>query len=80
MFMSATHYTHYAEFLPVLVEGTKKYMHTASKPELIQLIRNVHFRTRSGQWQGSLEHRERATAAMKELSVVANDMLAKFSG
>ncbi|KIK35148.1 hypothetical protein CY34DRAFT_597232 [Suillus luteus UH-Slu-Lm8-n1] len=66
------------EFLPVLVEGTK-YMHIASKLELKQLIRDVDSLIRMVERQGLLEHRERV-AAMKELSVVANDMLAKFSG
>ncbi|KAG2737595.1 hypothetical protein P692DRAFT_20883401 [Suillus brevipes Sb2] len=71
--------THCVEFLPVLVEGTKKYMHIASMPELIQLISDVDDLIRSVERQGLLEHRERATVAMKELSGVANDMLANFS-
>ncbi|KAG2753854.1 hypothetical protein P692DRAFT_20722047 [Suillus brevipes Sb2] len=72
--------THCVEFLPLLVEGTKKYIHIASKPELTQLIRDVDDVIRRVERPGSLEHRERATVGMKELSGVANDMLAKFSG
>ncbi|KAG2740880.1 hypothetical protein P692DRAFT_20752887, partial [Suillus brevipes Sb2] len=66
------------EFLPVLAEGTKKYIHIASKPELEQLIDDVDDLIRRVERQGLLEHRERV-AAMKELSGVANDTLAKFS-
>jgi hypothetical protein len=76
----ATSNTHHVEFLPVLVEGTKKYMHIASKPELTQLISDVDDHIRRVERRGSLEHRERAVVAMKELSGIANDMVAKFSG
>ncbi|KAG2753812.1 hypothetical protein P692DRAFT_20234192 [Suillus brevipes Sb2] len=70
---------HCVEFLPVLVEGTKKYMHIASKPELIFLIESVDDLIRSVERQGLQEHRERGIVAMKELSVVVDDILAKFS-
>jgi hypothetical protein len=70
--------TRCVEFLPVLVEGTKKYMHIASESELILLINDVDDLIVSVERQYSLEHGE-GIAAMKVLSVVANDMLAKFS-
>jgi hypothetical protein len=72
-------HTRCVEFLPVLVEGTKKSMYIVSKPELAQLISDVDDLIRRVERQGSLEHRERVVVAMKELSVVANDTLAKFS-
>jgi hypothetical protein len=70
--------TRCVEFLPVLVEGTKKYIHITSKPKLEQLIKDVDDLIRRVGRQGLLEHRE-SVAAMKELSGVANDTLAKFS-
>jgi len=77
---SAIDNTHCVEFLPELVEGTKKYMHIASRFQLERLIDNVDRLIERVERQGLLEHRERATIAMKELSVAANDMLAKLSG
>jgi hypothetical protein len=71
---------HCVEFLPVLVEGTKKYMHISSKPELEQLIKDVDDLIRRVDSQDLLEHRERVVVAMKEMSDVSNDTLAKFSG
>ncbi|KIK31972.1 hypothetical protein CY34DRAFT_19399 [Suillus luteus UH-Slu-Lm8-n1] len=70
---------HNVEFLPVLVEGTKKYMHIALKFELERLISDVDDLIRWVESRDLLEHRERVVDAMKELRVVAKDMLAKFS-
>jgi hypothetical protein len=71
---------HIVEFLPVLVEGTEKYMCIASESDLENLISYVDGVIRRVERRGSLEHGERATVTMKELNGVANDMLAKFSG
>jgi hypothetical protein len=70
--------TRCVEFLPDLVEGTKKYMHIALKFELEQLIVDVDDFIKGVERHGLLEHRERATVAMKELSDVAKDTLTKF--
>jgi hypothetical protein len=69
--------TRCVELLPVLVEGTKKYIHIASKPELEQLVDDVDDLIRRVECRDVLEHRERVVVAMKELSGVANDTLAK---
>ncbi|KIK31752.1 hypothetical protein CY34DRAFT_19603 [Suillus luteus UH-Slu-Lm8-n1] len=66
------------EVLPVLVEGTKKHIHIASKSELEQLIDDVDDLIRRVERRCLLEEREKV-APMKELRVVANDMLGKFS-
>ncbi|KAG1865048.1 hypothetical protein DFJ58DRAFT_772162 [Suillus subalutaceus] len=60
------------EFLPVLVEGTKKYMCIASKYDLEQLIRRMDRLIVGVEMRG-------VDVAVKELRGIANDMLAKFS-
>ncbi|KAG1844642.1 hypothetical protein DFJ58DRAFT_802252 [Suillus subalutaceus] len=64
---------HCVEFLPDLVEGTKKYMRTSvvSKYDLKQLITYVNHLIRM------LEHREGVALTMKELRGIADDILAQ---
>ncbi|KAG1720242.1 hypothetical protein EDB19DRAFT_1778058, partial [Suillus lakei] len=70
---------HCFELLPVLVEGTRKYMQIASERDLEWLIRNVDCvlqtleRRDSEQGEG-----EGVTIAVKELRTVASDMLEKL--
>ncbi|KAG2139285.1 hypothetical protein DEU56DRAFT_800536 [Suillus clintonianus] len=74
---------HCFEFLPVLVEATKKYMQIASKFDLELLIRHVGSvlerleRQYSEQGEHG-EHGEGAAVAMKELKTVASDMLERM--
>jgi hypothetical protein len=70
--------THSVEFLPVLVEGTKKYMCIASKSELERLISDVDDLIEILEGRGLLEQREGLAAAMKELRGIVKDMLEKF--
>jgi hypothetical protein len=59
---------HIVEFLPVLVEGTEKYMCIASKSDLENLISHVDGVIRLLEEQGRPEQREGiAVAAMKVL-------------
>jgi hypothetical protein len=69
--------THCVDFLPVLVEGTKKYMCIAPKFELKQLISNVDELIKMLEGRGLLEQRDGAAVALKELRGIANDMLRK---
>ncbi|KAG2749238.1 hypothetical protein P692DRAFT_20732096, partial [Suillus brevipes Sb2] len=65
---------HCFEFLPALVEGTKRYMQIAVEHELEGLIRNVDrvlARRDSDQGEG-------VAVAVKELRIVASDMLEKL--
>jgi hypothetical protein len=62
--------THNVEFLPVLVEGTKKYIYIASKPELEGLIRRVDELIERMEGRGLLEG---VTAAVKKLRGIVND-------
>ncbi|KAG1838302.1 hypothetical protein DFJ58DRAFT_917228 [Suillus subalutaceus] len=65
---------HCVEFLPVLVEGTKKYMRIASRPDLEQLINDMDDLMESLGKPGLLEQREGvAVAAVKELREIAKD-------
>ncbi|KAG1782185.1 hypothetical protein EV702DRAFT_1070371 [Suillus placidus] len=68
---------HCVEFLPVLVEGTKKYMSVALKPDLELLIRDVDDIIKRLKRRGSLEQRE-VTVAVEKLRGVVNEELAKF--
>ncbi|KAG2073811.1 hypothetical protein BDR04DRAFT_1094387, partial [Suillus decipiens] len=68
--------THCVEFLPDLVEGTKKYMHVASQDDIRKLIKDVD--DLIGGLEG-LEQSEGAVNAMKELKGMAKDMPDKFS-
>ncbi|KAG0696338.1 hypothetical protein DFH29DRAFT_951627, partial [Suillus ampliporus] len=68
---------HCLEFLPVLVEGTKKYMEIASKSDLEQLIKGVDFVLNILEEPGA-EHGEGVAAAV-ELRTVAGDKLETFS-
>ncbi|KAG1751013.1 hypothetical protein EDD22DRAFT_251856 [Suillus occidentalis] len=66
--------THYVEFLPVLVEATKRYMQIAVEHELEELIRFVDcVLGRRDSEQG-----EDVAVAVKELRTVASDMLEKL--
>ncbi|KAG1768959.1 hypothetical protein EDD22DRAFT_870143 [Suillus occidentalis] len=57
------------KLLPILVEGTKKYMHMASKLELEWLLRDVNDHIGRLEKRGLRERRDDvAVAAMKELS------------
>ncbi|KAG0695700.1 hypothetical protein DFH29DRAFT_256904 [Suillus ampliporus] len=67
---------HGVEFLPVLVEGTKKYMRIALQSDLAQLIWGVD-RVLEELERGS-EQREGAAIAVKELRIVASDKLEKL--
>ncbi|KAG2753795.1 hypothetical protein P692DRAFT_20828795, partial [Suillus brevipes Sb2] len=51
--------TRCVEFLPVLVEGTKKYIHIAPEAELEQLIRDLDDLITRVERRDVLEHRER---------------------
>jgi hypothetical protein len=73
--------TRCVEFLPVLVEGTKKYIHIAPKTtlwqiEVMHLIRDLDDLITRVECRDVLEHRERVVVALKELSGVAIDTLA----
>ncbi|KIK46857.1 hypothetical protein CY34DRAFT_9434 [Suillus luteus UH-Slu-Lm8-n1] len=61
--------THDVEFLPVLVEGTKKYIYIASKPELEGLIRRVDDLIERMEGRGLLE----GVTAVKKLRGIVND-------
>ncbi|KAG2368449.1 hypothetical protein BDR07DRAFT_71445 [Suillus spraguei] len=65
--------TQCVEFLPVLVERTKKYMHVAPQDDLWQLIKDVDGLIE----RPELKQREGVTDAVKVLRSIANDMLAK---
>jgi hypothetical protein len=69
---------HCFEFLPVLVKGTRNYMHIASKPSLKWLIRDVDgvLNTLGRRYS---EHGEGVAAAVKGLRGVANDMFQRHS-
>ncbi|KIK44498.1 hypothetical protein CY34DRAFT_619239 [Suillus luteus UH-Slu-Lm8-n1] len=67
--------THCVEFLPILVEGIKKYIYIASESELDRLIRDVDDLIERLEGRGLLEQREGVTVAVKELRGIANDML-----
>ncbi|KAG0695694.1 hypothetical protein DFH29DRAFT_954351 [Suillus ampliporus] len=69
---------HCVEFLPVLVEDTKKYMEIASKSDLKRLISRVDDVLEELEGQGS-EHGEGITVTVKELRTVAGDKLETFS-
>ncbi|KAG1824647.1 uncharacterized protein BJ212DRAFT_1321622 [Suillus subaureus] len=64
---------HCFESLPVLVEGTRKYIHTASKPSLKWLIRDVDSVLNTVERRYS-EKGEGVVAAVKELRGVAHGM------
>ncbi|KAG1718181.1 hypothetical protein EDB19DRAFT_1921161 [Suillus lakei] len=71
------------ELLPVLVEGTKKYMRIASKPDLEQLIGMwIEMRMGMGPEMGpempGLEEGEAIATAVKGLTTVASNMLERF--
>jgi hypothetical protein len=66
---------HCVEFLPILVEGIKKYIYIASNPELELLIGDVDNLIERLKGRGLLEQREGVTVAVKELRGIVNDML-----
>ncbi|KAG2146359.1 hypothetical protein DEU56DRAFT_172050 [Suillus clintonianus] len=74
---------HYFEFLPDLVEGTKKYMEIASKSDLKDLIRYVDYtlttlEERDSEQREQGEQGEGVAVAVKEFRTVASDMLDKM--
>ncbi|KAG1720250.1 hypothetical protein EDB19DRAFT_1778119 [Suillus lakei] len=70
---------HYFDILPVLVEGTKKYMQIASERDLEELIRNVDRVLQALEGRDSEQGEgEGVTIAVKELRTVASDMLQKL--
>ncbi|KAG2116799.1 hypothetical protein DEU56DRAFT_839853 [Suillus clintonianus] len=71
---------HCFEFLPVLVEGTKKYMRVASAFDLGQLIRDVDgtLETLERLYSEQGEQREGVAVAVKEFRTVASDMLERM--
>ncbi|KAG1795251.1 hypothetical protein EV424DRAFT_1448087 [Suillus variegatus] len=64
---------HCFEFLPVLVEGTKRYMHLVSEFHLRSFIGDVDSTRDSQQGEG-----ESVAVAVKELRTAASDMLEKW--
>ncbi|KAG2135337.1 hypothetical protein DEU56DRAFT_901848 [Suillus clintonianus] len=71
---------HCFELLPVLVEGTKKYMRVALTFELQQLIRDVDYtlETLESRDTEQGERGEGVAVAVKELRTVASDMLERM--
>ncbi|KAG2157165.1 hypothetical protein DEU56DRAFT_6930 [Suillus clintonianus] len=71
---------HCFEFFPILVEGTKKCMQIASKPELEQLIGNVDCVIETLEKRGSEQGQgEGVAVAAKELKTVVSDILERLS-
>ncbi|KAG0698837.1 hypothetical protein DFH29DRAFT_1016976 [Suillus ampliporus] len=70
---------HCVEFLPILVEGTKKYMEIASKSDLERLIEGVNKVLNRLEKRGSDHGEGAAVTAVKELRTVAGDKLGIFS-
>ncbi|KAG2036022.1 hypothetical protein BDR03DRAFT_477230 [Suillus americanus] len=72
---------HCLEFLPVLVESTRKYMQIASEYSLEALIRNVDYvlqRLESRDSEQGEGEGDNIVVAVKELRTVASDMLEKL--
>jgi hypothetical protein len=71
---------HCFEFLPVLVEGTKRYMQIAPEYDLKELVTDVDYVLRALEERRDSEQGEGecVTVAVKELRTVASDMLEKL--
>ncbi|KAG1859551.1 hypothetical protein DFJ58DRAFT_780134 [Suillus subalutaceus] len=66
------------EFLPVLVEGTKRYMQTTSEHYLEWLVRSVDHVLNVLEKRDSEQGEGECVVAVKELRTVASDMLEKL--
>ncbi|KAG2135666.1 hypothetical protein BD769DRAFT_1441448 [Suillus cothurnatus] len=71
--------TRCVKLLPVLVEGTKKYMYIASKSDLEVLIEQVDNLIGEVEMRDLLEQIEGVEVAVQELRGMANDMLVESS-
>ncbi|KAG1852218.1 hypothetical protein F4604DRAFT_1300280 [Suillus subluteus] len=69
---------HCFEFLPVLVEGTKRYMQTTSEHNLEWLVRSVDHVLNVLEKRDSEQGEGECVVAVKELRTVASDMLEKL--